>query len=380
MYDRAKVERSHFECRLCRQEVRIGECLERLKIVEESICELSKQEARLSELSGKVESAEGKVTELCKEEGGIAECLDRVKVVEATVADLRNQLNVTESRMGEVEVTLNCKVEVDGMESVLSRIGDCEKAQTELTVSMTDLSSKVAPYLDGEWPTVIMASPKTKRQNSGFAAALKKKRNETRPVSENTVRFCDKYKDKGKETVVLIGDSMLRGVGCRLERNSNMFSSSVVGGERIERTTKRLREVSTSEDSHVVVMVGTNNLKTDNVSEFEKKYREMLDTLKNLRCRKRSVVGIFRRARNGDYMNSKRLGVNESLRKLCAEFECEYIDPEEIYKSADESKFKFITTTYPELEMLDRWGLHLNYWGQDEVAAYLFKHCVSFLG
>jgi hypothetical protein len=113
---------------------------------------------------------------------------------------------------------------------------------------------------------------------------------------------------------------------------------------------------------------------------FEKKYRDLLTVIKETQCRKRSIIGILRRANDSTYLNSKRLSVNEKLRKLCVEFGVEFLEPQDIYKTVAASKFRKPSSVSAELGILDRWGLHLNEWGQEEVASVVFKHCVSFLG
>jgi len=195
------------------------------------------------------------------------------------------------------------------------------------------------------------------------------------------VTFSDKYKQKDSKTAVLIGDSMCRGVGSKLSENSQMFSSESHSGARIESITSKLAEKSLglSENSHAVIMVGTNNLARDGTSVIAKKYRDMLTVLKETRCRKTSVIGILRRAKDGCFLNSKRLAVNENLRKMCIECDVEYIDPQDIYKNVAASKFRKCRDRV-DLGIVDSWGVHLNEWGQHEVAAVVFKHCVSFLG
>jgi len=200
--------------------------------------------------------------------------------------------------------------------------------------------------------------------------------------------FAEKYKSKSEKTAVIVGDSMVRGVGTKLKKNSQMFSCTAYGGARIEDVSKYLsdgKSVKTTDDSHVVVMVGTNNLRSDGTEGIREKYEELLNTLKDTRCRKRSVVGIFRRARDNVYLNSKRLAVNERLKKQCASSGVEYIDPDDVYRNIARSSPQRCSTSIRkssniEVDILDRWGLHPNDWGQDEIAAYLFKHCVSFLG
>ena len=174
---------------------------------------------------------------------------------------------------------------------------------------------------------------------------------------------------------------MITGVGQKLESNSQMFSYDSVGGARIEDMDKKLigdDAVQFNEDSHIVVMVGTNNLSRDGTVVIKKKYEGMLKTMSELKCRQRSIVGILRRARDGSYLNSKRLAVNENLKEMCKNLDVKYIDPEYVYTFVEQSKFRMSDDA--ELGILNSGGLHLNTWGQTEVAAALFKHCVGFLG
>lgn len=250
-------------------------------------------------------------------------------------------------------------------ENLFLRVEKVEKKHTELETSLSDL---IAEKVKRSFAEVVKVGkheesdgPQTKGSNS---------------VSKARMSFSEKYREKDNQTVVMFGDSMLRGVGQKLERNSQMFSIKSVGGARIENITEILKETSIREDSHVVAVVGTNNLGSDGTEIIRSKYREMLKMLSEVKCKKVSVVGIFRRAKDDGYTESKRLAVNVCLSELCGEFKVEYIDPEVIYRAVSGSGPVQPTRT----QMLDRGGLHLNDWGQEKVAAFIFKHCVSFLG
>ena len=87
----------------------------------------------------------------------------------------------------------------------------------------------------------------------------------------------------------------------------------------------------------------------------------MIEEAKKISNRKISLVGILKRADVGLYFESKRIGVNERLRKMCEQSGVEYIE----YNL--------------ERSRLARDGLHLNHLGQDELAKSIFDHCKSFL-
>ena len=80
-------------------------------------------------------------------------------------------------------------------------------------------------------------------------------------LSENT-SFEQMHKNKKDETVLLIGDSLARGVGNHLKSQHCMFDSLAFDDAKIENITKKVKELKDNE-SHIVLMVGTNNLKLD---------------------------------------------------------------------------------------------------------------------
>jgi hypothetical protein len=70
--------------------------------------------------------------------------------------------------------------------------------------------------------------------------------------------------------------------------------------------------------------------------------------------------------------------LNQRLSELCARNGVEFVDPSNIYDAINAGK-PAQERRRIETRVLDRWGLHLNEWGQELVARILFKHCVEFL-
>ena len=54
-----------------------------------------------------------------------------------------------------------------------------------------------------------------------------------------------------------MGDSLTRGVGIKLERNSHMISKITKSGAKIEQITEQVGKLENKEDRHLVLMVGT---------------------------------------------------------------------------------------------------------------------------
>ena len=175
------------------------------------------------------------------------------------------------------------------------------------------------------------------------------------------VSFCEKYKGKPSESILVIGDSLARGVGSCLERqNGNMIRKQAYGGARIEDIEQRVGEMGDKPDSHLVVAVGTNNLIADGYVKMKEKYESLFSKIKNHSYKMTSVVEILDRSDVGVYINSRRMGVNVMLKKLCTKH-----------------GFGFIEANVSS-EQLGMDGLHLNSKGQDAVARAIFGHCKCF--
>ena len=80
-----------------------------------------------------------------------------------------------------------------------------------------------------------------------------------------------------------------------------------------------------------------------------------------MKNRRVSMVGIPNRFDLSGYQNSRRIGVNLQLEKMCRELDIEFI------------------TYEPYRSRIAKDGLHLNHVGQDELARKIFEHCKSFL-
>lgn len=93
-----------------------------------------------------------------------------------------------------------------------------------------------------------------------------------------------------------------------------------------------------------------------------KKYDSLLDELKDKKYADIIIVGILKRANVSDYTESKRIGLNQRIKKLCER------------KGAG-----FLEVDIDKETMLDKKGVHLNYKGQERVARAIFKHCISYL-
>lgn len=178
----------------------------------------------------------------------------------------------------------------------------------------------------------------------------------------------EQWKGLQKGAVTVMGSSMVRGVGQHLEDQAHFCDSICYPGARIEDITTKVELLKDKPDSHMVFMVGTNNLVKDQQEVIMKKYGKLIDKIKEKKFRKVSIVSILERADKWmdedryEITDSKRIGINLDLAEMCSERGIEFVDVSIVAKS-----------------MLSWKGLHLNERGQDFVARRIFQHCRKFL-
>ena len=134
-----------------------------------------------------------------------------------------------------------------------------------------------------------------------------------------------------------------------------------ISGAKIQDLQSIVGRIGDKPGSHMVVMAGTNNLKSNTYVEIMASYKKLISELKQHSYRRISMIGILRRKDVGGYLNSKRIGINLSLKDLCQANDICYLDRD-------------IT-----VGQLSNDGLHLSAVGQDEVAREIFRHCKKYL-
>jgi hypothetical protein len=186
-----------------------------------------------------------------------------------------------------------------------------------------------------------------------------KKRNDKKALDI----FAETFKDCPKDTVLVMGASLVKGIGRKLETNTHIVTAIGKGGAKIEDITNDVGMLEGKEHRHLVVMVGTNNIQKEGSETVLKKFKDLIEKCKQVRNRKVTVIAIPKRLDLTGFQESRRLGVNERLEKMCREKGVEFLECE-----VARSRMSW-----------DR--VHLNELGQDEVVRKIFKHCVHhFLG
>jgi len=265
-----------------------------------------------------------------------------------------------------VELAIEDKLKVFSSETD-SKVVNCELRGEEKLNELGDKCSQAIDKAlaieirlnewDSQWPSL------------GEGWATKTNKRNQRKLSQAAqsshaagVAFAEQFKDKPSDTIVLLGDSLTRGVGEKLELQSNMVSTICRPGAHIDDITAEVIKMPKKEDRHLVLMVGTNDVESEGSVAILLKYKALIGESLKLSNRKVTVVGILRRTDLSDFHNSRRIGVNIELKQWCVEMKVEFID----YQPAN--------------SRLARDGLHLNHLGQDELGRIIFQHCRPFLG
>ena len=303
---------------------------------------LSKVESIIESLVRRVEAVEKKLEPLDGLRKLVEDADNKQAIHEITVED----------RMKDVRAETDSKVVVSELRSGV-KIKELGEKLKETVDKVIAVEIKVEE-LSKEWPTPA----------EGWTLATNKRNDRKLSLSSRPIvklSHAEKFKVKQKGTIVLLGDSLTRGVGSKLEYQSNMVSTICRPGARIDTIAEEVSKLSDNVDRHVVLLAGTNDIKIEGSEIILSKYKNLLDESHKLKNRKVSVVGIPRRIDLNQFHNSRRVGVNTRLKEMCEALNVEFI----------------------EYEPIDSWlardGLHLNHLGQNELGYKIYQHCERFL-
>lgn len=295
-------------------------------------------------------------------EGGSIE--ERVNAME----DRQKRIEERLARMEEkLEITMNDKKdsEVNARMERIEKVMKQPKVSFTAVVKGTGKATRDAQRIQqgGAIPKKLAVNPATRVEKKPEAEG-----NQSRDKKSDGPSFAEVCGKFGEGTVMVVGDSMVRGIGKMLNTDNEMFGKLDFGGARIEDIEEKVRLIGDKPESHMVFMVGTNNLLKDHPEEIALKYKALMKTVKERKYRKVSMIGILARLDRGrtrdwnEYIDCKRYTVNMELEALCKENGIEFLDIE-----------------IDRRRNLDWKGLHLNYHGQDAVAKKVFVHCVNSL-
>jgi hypothetical protein len=294
---------------------------------------------------------------------------ERLGQVECKISKLDEIIAVVSKKQADLELSLEAKykemLQYTDSKVAVSEIKYEDKLES-IKSSIQELSDKsiatelIIAEFKADWPTPS-ESEELVRACKSKAQVVESKAISVKNSGVSKVSFSEKYRNCSKETVLLVGDSLARGVGRCLEIDSHLFKASSFSGAKIEDISEGLSKLGDKPDSQVVLMVGTNNLQKDGSEVMIQKYEKLIKQAQRNRFKKISLVSILRRDDISEFTNSRRLGLNLRLKDICEKEGVDFIDHDLV------------------TEHLGRDRIHLSRLGQDEIARIIFRRCKKHL-
>jgi hypothetical protein len=370
-YDAERVARVEFVCRACVSDARVEKLASVVTQMQQSIEAVA---SKVSELEESVRVECVSLRETSVKEGHRAASRLQLSELENKLDESRLQLSEVDNKVGEVssEVVIQRLKLKDEVEHLEIRINEALSSAAAVELRVREMSVN--------WPTPAEGGTgSTKSSTEQGPAEVKAEwkkgpvgvRGEQAVAADSTrsggkrESFREYCKDRPRDTLIVLGSSMARGVGSCLERQTSMCTTMSYGGSKIQDIEQRLKNLGDKPQSHVVLMVGTLNLQEEGTEQVMRRYRDLIEEAKQHRYKKVSIVGILRRTdkgRLGGYFDSKRMGINRRLKKMC-----------------EANGIGFVEKDVVSNHLSEKDGLHLNPEGQEEVAMAIFRHCNFYL-
>jgi len=309
---------------------------------------------------------------------------------------LEGTVFATARRNGQDVKTAKCDTADEALlarvDEALTRVDDVENVVVELKSEIGANSTKMCEF-ERSWPALprkpaearyagaVKKAPQGKHSSSnaknGTAGAAKSKEVAKGTSKEGAKSTLSKGGTVGKragngrtfgdllrsskERIVVVGDSLARGVGSKLVRQcASAARFDATSGANLQTIGEKIKKTDEA-DSHVVMIAGANNVKRGSTyADLVDEFVEALRNVMSVKCRSVTVVGLTKRYdRIGLSFERTRLAVNDKVKKLCWE-----------------AGFKYLGFDPLRNEVHDD-GLHLNSAGQDKLGRKIFKHCKS---
>ena len=247
-----------------------------------------------------------------------------------------------------------CEKEIELLKSIL-----CEKVQTipQPQERPTSSSSSTAK---GEWHFV--GNP------------LSSQRSANRCPAKSSLTLANRFsplEDEAAEHLefLVVGDSMVRGYDSILQRKTKRRCKLVCQpGRGIAEGTRAIREHKQVNTVVTVVHTGSNNVGKVRSEDLVRNYRVLLRELRE-RGGQHVVCGVLPRLSAGSCWNSRAIGINERVSRLCMQLGLHFFDPWSLFSGRH--------------DLYARDGIHLARRGKEVFTDLLLDFCnnpAPFLG
>jgi hypothetical protein len=170
---------------------------------------------------------------------------------------------------------------------------------------------------------------------------------------------------------VIIGDSQIRNLGSAIytRKNENRknskksFTTICYPGATTDFLNQRIDEFENNNNTDIVLHIGGNDIrnsegKYERSEEILNKFKNLLNSCKE-KCRKTAVISIIPRPFENDEWSSRAIGINNRMKKLCIEFNSNFID---------------LWDTFQDRSYFNMKGIHLNKNGTKKLSEVIYQH------
>ena len=300
----------------------------------------------------------------------------RIAAMERKVEELNNRVDVSIKNVEDKIAELISKVEsrVDAIDIRMEKISEDLDSRIKDIDSKSEINTVRLENFEMQWPILnsrddgndadgdfeIVRSRRFRRQEKNMSAALDATGTSSSCVGNK--KTWGSIIQQTENSVMVIGDSLARGVGHKLKQQcgTNVVTVESMSGAKIADVKRKISGLAKDEKRELVVLAGANNILKDSSVTMLRDYENLLDTCKE-KTETVLVVGLVKRYGVDVKYERMRMDLNVRLRKMCTEKGIKFVEYE------------------PRRDRVHSDGLHLNTRGQNELGQKLFQLCKNFL-
>ena len=293
----------------------------------------------------------------------------RSSKIEDRVAALEKAMELVTEKLKKLETM---SVGIDEVKNSVAARDVVSLEMEEKVVKMEKQIGEVASKLeamileqDKEWPALV------KKDDDDFTLVERKKERRSKEIRATEQRnkstavgtkvSMAQELERCEREVVVVGDSLARGVGYKLrEQCGDMVSVKAESGAKLGVVSKFVESMDKDDNRQLVVVAGANSVEKESAEALLDNFGKIIDAGKNSSSEV-VMVGLVKRYDLNQTYECKRIVVNAKLKALCRTKGAKFIEYE------------------PERSRVHSDGLHLNFRGQIELGLRIYPFAINFL-
>jgi hypothetical protein len=168
------------------------------------------------------------------------------------------------------------------------------------------------------------------------------------------------------QEIVVIGDSIARDVGARIQEQHGVVKVFAKGGGTLADAQRKVEEITLTGEEAVVIMTGGNDIdRGDGTEEVVRGYERLVASLRSKGVERITLVGPSIRRHFSGYFKSKVIGMNERLERWCEREGMNFVEGG--------------VTELDKIRLLARDGVHFSRSGEDLMVRKIYQSTRQYL-